>query len=90
VLLHTGERLLDELTHRYIRTGYLASSCKLMKKLLDLDAVGAARVHLATTWSFYFEGERFFEGTRSLFTAGASRSPCSTPTGCWVASATRA
>jgi xylan 1,4-beta-xylosidase len=46
-----------------------------MKKLLDLDAAGGARVHLATTWSFYFEGERFFEGTRSLFTAGGIEKP---------------
>jgi len=32
-------------------------------------------VHQATTWSFYFEGERFFEGTRSLFTAGEIEKP---------------
>ena len=49
-----------------------------MKKLLDLDARGGP-VHLATSWSFYFEAERFFEGTRSLLTADGSRSPCSTP-----------
>src|ERR1700752_3652309 len=46
-----------------------------MKKLLDLDARGGARVHQATTWSFYFEGERFFEGTRSLFTAQGIQKP---------------
>ena len=46
-----------------------------MKKLLDLDTRGAARVHQATTWSFYFEGERFFEGTRSLFTAQGIEKP---------------
>src|SRR5438309_5259696 len=43
--------------------------CKLMKKLLDLSERSGAHVDQATTWSFYFEGERFFEGTRSLFTA---------------------
>jgi xylan 1,4-beta-xylosidase len=32
-------------------------------------------VHRATTWSFYFEGERLFEGTRSLFTAGEIDKP---------------
>jgi xylan 1,4-beta-xylosidase len=32
-------------------------------------------VHQATTWSFYFEGERFFEGTRSLFTAQGIQKP---------------
>jgi xylan 1,4-beta-xylosidase len=60
----------------YRNTEYFAVfQCKLMKKLLDLDARSAARVHQATTWSFYFEGERFFEGTRSLFTAAAIEKP---------------
>ena len=54
---------------------YPVFQCKLMKKLLDLDARGAASVHQATTWSFYFEGERFFEGTRSLFTAQGIQKP---------------
>jgi xylan 1,4-beta-xylosidase len=49
--------------------------CKLMKKLLDLNARSQARVEQATTWSFYFEGERFFEGTRSLFTAQGIAKP---------------
>ena len=49
--------------------------CKLMKKLLT-RATGAGRhVDQATTWSFYFEGERFFEGTRSLFTAQGVEKP---------------
>jgi xylan 1,4-beta-xylosidase len=60
----------------YRNTEYFAVfQCKLMKKLLDLDARGGARVHQATTWSFYFEGERFFEGTRSLFTAAGIDKP---------------
>jgi xylan 1,4-beta-xylosidase len=46
-----------------------------MKKLLDLNARSNAQVHQATTWSFYFEGERLFEGTRSLFTAGGVEKP---------------
>src|SRR5207247_1645457 len=49
--------------------------CKLMKKLLDLSRLGAPHVAQATTWSFYFEGERFFEGTRSLFTAQGVEKP---------------
>ena len=49
--------------------------CKLMKKLLDLSRVGAPHVAQATTWSFYFEGERLFEGTRSLFTAQGVEKP---------------
>ncbi len=46
-----------------------------MKKILDLDRLHQARVAAATTWSWYFEGDRFFEGTRSLFTAGDIATP---------------
>ena len=66
----------DNANFAYRNTEYFpVFQCKLMKKLLDLDALGAARVHQATTWSFYFEGERFFEGTRSLFTAQGIEKP---------------
>jgi xylan 1,4-beta-xylosidase len=66
----------DNANFAYRNTEYFAVfQCKLMKKLLDLDTLGGARVHQATTWSFYFEGERFFEGTRSLFTAQAIEKP---------------
>jgi len=66
----------DNANFAYRNTEYFAVfQCKLMKKLLDLDARGGARVHQATTWSFYFEGERFFEGTRSLFTAAGIEKP---------------
>jgi xylan 1,4-beta-xylosidase len=66
----------DNANFGYRNTEYFpVFQCKLMKKLIDLDGAGAARVHLATTWSFYFEGERFFEGTRSLFTAGGIEKP---------------
>jgi xylan 1,4-beta-xylosidase len=66
----------DNANFAYRNTEYFpVFQCKLMKKLLDLDARGAARVHQATTWSFYFEGERFFEGTRSLFTAQGIQKP---------------
>ena len=67
--------IYDNANFAYRNTEYFAVfQCKLMKKLLDLDARGA-RVHQATTWSFYFEGERFFEGTRSLFTAAGIEKP---------------
>jgi xylan 1,4-beta-xylosidase len=46
-----------------------------MKKLLDQSDRNGAHVDQATTWSFYFEGERFFEGTRSLFTAQGVEKP---------------
>jgi xylan 1,4-beta-xylosidase len=66
----------DNANFAYRNTAYFpVFQCKLMKKLLDLNAGGGAQVHLATTWSFYFEGERFFEGTRSLFTAQGVEKP---------------
>src|SRR2546428_12043551 len=46
-----------------------------MKRLLDLTDRRGAPVHRGTTGSFYFEGERFFEGTRSLFPAEAVEKP---------------
>ena len=48
---------------------------KLMKKILDLNAVEPAQVAYATSWSFYFEAERYFEGTRSFLTAGGVEKP---------------
>lgn len=61
--------IYDNANFGYRNTEYYAVfQCQQMKKLLDLDRLGLARVHLATTWSWYFEGERYFEGTRSLFT----------------------
>src|SRR5262245_58810480 len=66
----------DNANFAYRNTEYFAVfQCKLVKKLLDLDDRGGARVHQATTWSFYFEGERIFEGTRSLFTAEGLEKP---------------
>jgi len=66
----------DNANFAYRNTEYFpVFQCKLMKKLLDLDDRSAAHVHQATTWSFYFEGERFFEGTRSLFTAEGVEKP---------------
>jgi xylan 1,4-beta-xylosidase len=47
----------------------------LMKKLLDLPDAGAARLRAATAWAFYIEGERCFEGTRSLVTYGGIEKP---------------
>jgi xylan 1,4-beta-xylosidase len=66
----------DNANFGYRNTEYFpVFQCKLMKKLLDLNRAGLARVEQATTWSFYFEGERFFEGTRSLFTAQGVEKP---------------
>ncbi|UFU06569.1 GH39 family glycosyl hydrolase [Ruania halotolerans] len=48
---------------------------KLMKKLLDLNALEQVQVAQATSWSFYIEAERYFEGTRSFLTAGGIEKP---------------
>jgi xylan 1,4-beta-xylosidase len=62
--------LFDNANFAYRNTEYFpVFQCALMKKLLDVNDQGTAHIDQATTWSFYFEGERFFEGTRSLFTA---------------------
>jgi len=46
-----------------------------MKKILDLNDQETVQVEQATSWSFYFEGERYFEGTRSFVTAGGVQKP---------------
>ena len=66
----------DNANFGYRNTAYFpVFQCKLMKKLLDQSDQSGAHVDQATTWSFYFEGERFFEGTRSLFTAQGVEKP---------------
>ncbi|MCD0445420.1 hypothetical protein LO763_17550 [Glycomyces sp. A-F 0318] len=54
---------------------YPVFQAKLMKKLLDLSASHRGNIEQATTWSFYFEGERYFEGTRSWITQGGIEKP---------------
>ncbi len=54
---------------------YPVFQVKLMKKILDLNAEEPVRVERATSWSFYFEAERYFEGTRSFLTAGGVEKP---------------
>jgi xylan 1,4-beta-xylosidase len=44
---------------------FLAS---LIRRVLDLDALRGNRIALVTTWAFYMEGKRFFEGNRTLVT----------------------
>ena len=68
--------LYDNANFAYRNTEYYpVFQCKLMKKLLDLNEQSPAKVAQATTWSFYFEGERYFEGTRGLFTASGIEKP---------------
>ncbi len=54
---------------------YPVFQVKLFSKLLDLNDQETANVQQATSWSFYFEGERFFEGTRAFLTAGGIEKP---------------
>jgi xylan 1,4-beta-xylosidase len=54
---------------------YPVFQIKLFKKILDLNEVETVSVTHASSWSFYFEGERFFEGTRSFLTAGGIEKP---------------
>lgn len=54
---------------------YPVFQVKLMKKILDLNATETVQVAQATSWSFYFEAERYFEGTRSFLTAGGVQKP---------------
>ncbi|MBE1607407.1 GH39 family glycosyl hydrolase [Actinopolymorpha pittospori] len=66
----------DNANFGYRNTEYYAVfQAKLMKKLHDLNAVSPAQVSHATTWSFYFEGERYFEGTRALVTTSGIDKP---------------
>nr|WP_294692426.1 glycoside hydrolase [uncultured Friedmanniella sp.] len=54
---------------------YPVFQIKLFKKILDLNETEAVAVEQATSWSFYFEGERYFEGTRAFLTAGGIEKP---------------
>ena len=64
----------DNANYEFQNTEYYpVFQVKLMKKILDLNATETVSVAQATSWSFYFEGERYFEGTRSFLTAGRHR-----------------
>jgi xylan 1,4-beta-xylosidase len=66
----------DNSNFAYRNTEYFpVFQCSLMKKLLDLDEARTARLRAATAWAFYIEGERCFEGTRSLVTYGGIEKP---------------
>jgi xylan 1,4-beta-xylosidase len=42
--------------------------CALVKRVLDLDRDFGDRIAFVTTWAFYMEGKRWFEGNRTLVT----------------------
>ena len=54
---------------------YPVFQAKLFKKILDLNEAEVVTVEQATSWSWYFEGERYFEGTRAFLTAGGVEKP---------------
>ena len=47
---------------------YPAFLCALVKRVLDLDLGFGERIAFVTTWAFYMEGKRWFEGNRTLVT----------------------
>jgi len=68
--------VFDNADYGFQNTAYYpVFQVKLMKKLLDLNDVEEVQVERATSWSFYFEGERCFEGTRAFLTAGGVEKP---------------
>jgi xylan 1,4-beta-xylosidase len=68
--------LFDNSNFNYRNTEYFpVFQVSLMKKLIDLPETRAARLRAATAWAFYIEGERCFEGTRSLVTYGGIEKP---------------
>jgi xylan 1,4-beta-xylosidase len=47
---------------------YPAFLCALVRCVLDLDRAFGDRIAFITSWAFYMEGKRFFEGNRTLVT----------------------
>ena len=66
----------DNANFRFQNTEYYpVFQVKLMKKLLDLSDLESANIQQAMSWAFYFEGERYFEGTRAFLTADRIEKP---------------
>ncbi|MGO2606693.1 MAG: GH39 family glycosyl hydrolase [Brachybacterium tyrofermentans] len=66
----------DNANFRFQNTEYYpVFQVKLMKKLLDLSDLEGANIQQAMSWAFYFEGERYFEGTRAFLTADRIEKP---------------
>ena len=47
---------------------YPAFLCGMVRRVLDLDRAFGDRIAFLTSWAFYMEGKRFFEGNRTLVT----------------------
>jgi len=65
---HMG--IFDNRNYAFRNTEYYAVfQLQLMAALLGGEPGGPRGVSLATAWAWYMEGDRYFEGTRSFFTA---------------------
>jgi xylan 1,4-beta-xylosidase len=73
---HSG--VYDNPNYQFNNTEYYAVfMAQLMAALADLDRPGRRGVALTTAWTWYLEGDRWFEGTRSFFTAADVPTPVS-------------
>src|SRR5262245_36515501 len=54
---------------------YPAFLCALVRRVLDLDRALGERIAFITSWAFYMEGKRFFEGNRTLVTSDNVEKP---------------
>lgn len=71
---HMG--IFDNRNYAFRNTEYYAVfQLQLMGALLAAQPAGRRGVSLATAWAWYMEGDRYFEGTRSLFTASDIPTP---------------
>lgn len=71
---HMG--VFDNRNYQYRNTEYYpVFQLQLMGALLSGQLGGGKGVSLATAWAWYMEGDRYFEGTRSFFTASDIPTP---------------
>lgn len=71
---HLG--VFDNKNYNFRNTEYYAVfQLQLMGSLLRRSASSGPGVSLATAWAWYMEGDRYFEGTRSFFTASDVPAP---------------
>lgn len=68
--------VFDNPNYQFRNTAYYpVFQIQMMQKLLDLHRPGRRGIDRATAWTWYLEGDRYFEGTRSFFTAGDVETP---------------
>lgn len=71
---HMG--VFDNRNYQFRNTEYYpVFQLQLMAALLSSQQAGRKGVSLATAWAWYMEGDRYFEGTRSFFTASDIPTP---------------